>query len=308
MTERKAGGARDLLRTLVYALAIALLVRTLAFEPFNIPSGSMKPTLLVGDYLFVSKFSYGYSRFSLPFGLPLFSGRIFERMPKRGDIVVFKLPADNKTDYIKRVVGLPGDRLQMKDGVLYINGVQVHASSRTARSTTTREGRDVPEYRETLPDGRTHLTIDLTPNGAARQHARLRGAARPPLRDGRQPRQLAGQPVSSRCRLHAGREPDRPGRVHLLLHRRQRAPVLSLELAVGDPLRPASSVRSSRRAIPGAGPPRRAPPRLEAALGHAFADRTCSSEALTHASASGRHGRQRRTTSAWSSWATGCSA
>ena len=113
MTERKAGGARDLLRTLVYALAIALLVRTLAFEPFNIPSGSMKPTLLVGDYLFVSKFSYGYSRFSLPLGLPLFSGRILERMPKRGDVVVFKLPADNKTDYIKRVVGLPGDRLQM---------------------------------------------------------------------------------------------------------------------------------------------------------------------------------------------------
>jgi signal peptidase I len=164
MTERKAGGARDLLRTLVYALAIALLVRTLAFEPFNIPSGSMKPTLLVGDYLFVSKFSYGYSRFSLPFGLPLFSGRILERMPKRGDVVVFKLPADNKTDYIKRVVGLPGDRLQMKDGTLYINGVQATLEPHGTFDDDA-EGRDVPEYLEHLPDGRTHTTIDLTPNG-----------------------------------------------------------------------------------------------------------------------------------------------
>ena len=93
--------------------AIALVVRTFLFEPFNIPSGSMKPTLLVGDYLFVSKFAYGYSRYSLPLGLPLFSGRIFERLPKRGDVVVFKLPSDNKTDYIKRVIGLPGDRIQV---------------------------------------------------------------------------------------------------------------------------------------------------------------------------------------------------
>ena len=164
MTEHKAGGARDLLRTLVYALAIALLVRSLAFEPFNIPSGSMKPTLLVGDYLFVSKFSYGYSRFSLPFGLPLFSGRIFERMPKRGDVVVFKLPADNKTDYIKRVVGLPGDRLQMKEGVLYINGV---AATLEPHGTfyDDAEGRDVTEYLEHLPDGRVHETIDLVQNG-----------------------------------------------------------------------------------------------------------------------------------------------
>ena len=97
--------------------AIALVVRTFAFEPFNIPSGSMKPTLLVGDYLFVSKFAYGYSRYSLPLGLPLFSGRILERLPERGDVVVFKLPSDNKTDYIKRVVGLPGDRVQVHDGV-----------------------------------------------------------------------------------------------------------------------------------------------------------------------------------------------
>ena len=91
-------------------MLIALVVRTVAYEPFNIPSGSMVPTLLVGDYLFVSKFSYGYSRYSLPFGLPLFSGRILFHSPERGDVVVFKLPTDNSTDYIKRVIGLPGDR------------------------------------------------------------------------------------------------------------------------------------------------------------------------------------------------------
>ena len=117
MPERKSGGVRETLKTLVYAVAIALAVRTLLFEPFNIPSGSMKPTLLVGDYLFVSKFAYGYSRFSLPFALPLFSGRIFERLPRRGDVVVFKLPSDNRTDYIKRVVGLPGDHVQVRDGL-----------------------------------------------------------------------------------------------------------------------------------------------------------------------------------------------
>ena len=115
--------------------AIALVVRTFLFEPFNIPSGSMKPTLLVGDYLFVSKFAYGYSRYSLPLGLPLFSGRIFERLPERGDVVVFKLPSDNKTDYIKRVVGLPGDRIQVLQRHPHINGepVQLAAGRRVRR-------------------------------------------------------------------------------------------------------------------------------------------------------------------------------
>ena len=116
MPERKSGGIRETIKTLVYAVGIALVVRTFLFEPFNIPSGSMKPTLLVGDYLFVSKFAYGYSRYSLPLGLPLFSGRVFERHAERGDVVVFKLPSDNKTDYIKRVVGLPGDRVQVLNG------------------------------------------------------------------------------------------------------------------------------------------------------------------------------------------------
>src|SRR5690348_8374935 len=120
-SKKAQGGVLDTVKTVVYAVLIALAVRTVAYEPFNIPSGSMVPTLLVGDYLFVSKFSYGYSRYSLPFGLPLFSGRILFRPPERGDVVVFKLPTDNSTDYIKRVIGLPGDRIQMKGGNLLIN-------------------------------------------------------------------------------------------------------------------------------------------------------------------------------------------
>src|SRR5690242_6621792 len=123
--KKAAGGIVDTVRTIVYAVLIALFVRTVAYEPFNIPSGSMVPTLLVGDYLFVSKFSYGYSRYSLPFGLPLISGRIFFTPPKRGDVIVFKLPRDNSTDYIKRLIGLPGDRIQMKAGILNINDVPV---------------------------------------------------------------------------------------------------------------------------------------------------------------------------------------
>jgi signal peptidase I len=167
MTERKTGGVKETLRTLVYALAIALVVRTFAFEPFNIPSGSMKPTLLVGDYLFVSKFAYGYSRYSLPLSLPLFSGRILEQLPERGDVVVFKLPADNKTDYIKRVIGLPGDRVQVREGLLYINGVaaQIEPIGRFMEEIGGSQV-DAPLLRETLPDGPSHEIIDLTQNGA----------------------------------------------------------------------------------------------------------------------------------------------
>src|SRR5580693_3946435 len=113
------------IKTIIYAGLIAIVVRTVAFEPFNIPSASMEPTLLIGDYLFVSKFSYGYSRYSLPFGLPLMSGRLFFREPERGDVIVFKLPRDQSTDYIKRLIGLPGDRIQMKHGILYINDMPV---------------------------------------------------------------------------------------------------------------------------------------------------------------------------------------
>ena len=122
LARRKSGVLIENIKTIVYAGLIAIGIRTVAFEPFNIPSGSMIPTLLVGDYLFVSKFSYGYSHFSLPLSPPLFSGRIFGRLPERGDVAVFKLPRDTSQDYIKRIVGLPGDRIQMKAGQLYING------------------------------------------------------------------------------------------------------------------------------------------------------------------------------------------
>jgi len=164
MAERKAGGWRETLRTVIYAVAIALVIRTLAFEPFNIPSGSMKPTLLVGDYLFVSKYSYGYSRHSLPFSLPLFSGRLFGRLPERGDVVVFKLPSDNRTDYIKRVIGLPGDRIQVRNGVLHINGKPVRLEP--AGTFIEREGGrtiEAKRLRETLPGGRSHDILDITP-------------------------------------------------------------------------------------------------------------------------------------------------
>ena len=111
----------DNLKSILIAIFIALLIRSFIAEPFNIPSGSMKPNLLVGDFIFVSKWSYGYSKHSLPFSLPVIPKRIFSKMPKRGDVVVFKTPQDNRTDYIKRVIGLPGDKIQIKNGELIVN-------------------------------------------------------------------------------------------------------------------------------------------------------------------------------------------
>ncbi len=120
------GGIGETIKVIVQALLIALVIRTFLFQPFNIPSGSMIPTLLVGDYLFVSKYAYGYSRYlAFPFEPRSFTGRIFASQPKRGDVVVFKLPRDSETDYIKRVIGLPGDKIQMIEGRLYINGEMV---------------------------------------------------------------------------------------------------------------------------------------------------------------------------------------
>ena len=156
------GGFFETLRTIIYAVLIALVVRTVAYEPFNIPSGSMIPTLLVGDYLFVSKFSYGYSRYSFPFGPPIFEGRILEDEPTRGDVAVFKLPTDNSTDYIKRVVGMPGDKIRVHNGVLHINGKPVERRRIADFTLDNRFGaaRRVAQYVETLPNGKSYLTIE----------------------------------------------------------------------------------------------------------------------------------------------------
>lgn len=156
----------DTVKTVVYAIVIAILIRTFLFEPFKIPSGSMYPTLYVGDYLFVSKYTYGYSKHSMPFSIPLFEGRVWADMPNRGDVVVFKFPQDNKTDFIKRIIGLPGDRVQMKNGRLYINGEMVNRNEqddfviRDARGNAER----YHQYIETLPEGFEHTIIEVSDN------------------------------------------------------------------------------------------------------------------------------------------------
>ena len=118
----RESGWRETIKIVVHALILAMIVRIFFYQPFNIPSGSMKQTLLVGDYLFVSKLAYGYSRYSFPWGIVPISGRIFGAEPKRGDVVVFKLPRDNSTDFIKRVIGLPGETLEVRQKKVYING------------------------------------------------------------------------------------------------------------------------------------------------------------------------------------------
>ncbi|HEX5317782.1 MAG TPA: signal peptidase I [Stellaceae bacterium] len=161
LSKKKAsGGILETIKTVIYAVLIALIVRTVAFEPFNIPSGSMIPTLLIGDYLFVSKFSYGYSRYSLPLDLPLFHGRILQfRQPARGDVIVFRLPSDPSTDFIKRIVGLPGDRIQMKDSNLYINDQMMPRQKVSDLPCPDRVGEICQLYTETLPGNVQHPII-----------------------------------------------------------------------------------------------------------------------------------------------------
>ena len=161
--KRTSSSLLDNVKTIVFAGLIAIGIRTFLFEPFNIPSGSMIPTLLVGDYLFVSKYSYGYSRFSFPFSPALFSGRIFGSAPKRGDVVVFKLPLDNSTDYIKRIVGLPGDHVQMRQGQLYINN-QLVPRSPAGDCIAEDSGIRMVEkrYLEELPGGVKHYICKAT--------------------------------------------------------------------------------------------------------------------------------------------------
>ena len=161
-TASKTGGFRELVKTVVVAVLIALSIRTFAYEPFNIPSGSMKPTLLVGDYLFVSKMSYGYSRYSLPFAPPVIPGRVLFTEPERGDVIVFKKPSDTSTDFIKRLIGLPGDKIQVREGILHINGVAV--PRRAVEDFKVRDGfgrdRGLRQYVQTLPNGVQHLILE----------------------------------------------------------------------------------------------------------------------------------------------------
>src|SRR5688572_23237766 len=159
----------ELAKTVIYAGLIAIVIRTFLFQPFNIPSASMEATLLVGDYLFVQKLSYGYSRYTFPFGAwPVgdkMHGRFMGSQPTRGDVIVFKYPQDNSTDFIKRLIGLPGETVQMKEGRLYINGVIV-PRKRVADyvEMVGDEERRVPQYEETLPGGKTYFTLDRDTN------------------------------------------------------------------------------------------------------------------------------------------------
>ncbi len=157
MPKKKPSVLGETVRTVIYAVLIAFVIRVFAYEPFNIPSGSMMPTLLIGDYLFVSKFSYGYGRYSI-WGLPVIEDRILASEPERGDVAVFKLPRDNRTDYIKRVVGLPGDTIQVTRGILHINGEPVERRKVGTVRLASYGGyvQQVTEYIETLPNGREH--------------------------------------------------------------------------------------------------------------------------------------------------------
>jgi signal peptidase I len=161
---KTSGGIGETISVIIQALLLALVIRTFLFQPFSIPSGSMRPTLLEGDYLFVSKYAYGYSHHSFPFSPKIFSGRIWSGTPERGDVAVFKFPPNPEIDYIKRIIGLPGDKVQMKDGVLYINGeaVKREKTGQIENFDVTEVEQPVDVYRETLPNGVSYDTLDIS--------------------------------------------------------------------------------------------------------------------------------------------------
>ena len=165
-TEKKAGTFGETVSVIAQALLLALVIRSVFFQPFSIPSGSMRPTLLEGDYLFVTKWAYGYSRHSLPFSPNLFSGRIWGSDPERGDVAVFKFPPNPTVDYIKRIVGLPGDRIRMEAGALIINDVPVprQLTGQINNPDITEVEGPVDVYRETLPNGVSYDTLDIFQN------------------------------------------------------------------------------------------------------------------------------------------------
>ena len=150
-------------KTLIYALIIALIIRSFLIQPFYIPSSSMEPNLLVGDRIFVTKYSYGYSKHSLPFSPPIFKGRFNFKEPSRGDVVVFKTPSDNRTDYIKRLIGLPGDNIQFINSNLFLNNSEI-IKSRISKKDTIFCGKkeiDVFTFEEVLPNGKKYKTVYL---------------------------------------------------------------------------------------------------------------------------------------------------
>ena len=165
----KSGGNEtfEIIKTIFFALLIAFVLRVLLFQPFTIPSASMEPNLYEGDYIVVSKWSYGYSKHAIPFSPPVFEGRIFAQEPRRGDIVVFKLPRDNRTDYIKRLIGLPGDRVQMINNVLHINGEPVRDVVISQADAQNMYGMPIIKARETLPGGKTFTIQDYGPGNEA---------------------------------------------------------------------------------------------------------------------------------------------
>ena len=308
MAKKAPGGIGETLKTIVYAIVIALFIRTFFYEPFSIPSASMVPTLLVGDYLFVSKFSYGYSRYSLPLGLPLFSGRIFFNEPHRGDVVVFKLPCsfpqldsqtaavyqsrcDNTTDFIKRIVGLPGDKIQMKDGILNINGTPIKRDrlepyfySENGRTTT------YTQYIETLPNGYKHNIIEVSDDQPLDRtdeftvppgHYFMMGDNRDDSADSRDPTSGVGYVPAENI---VGRVPS----FLFYLDRRLCALVGSVEVAVHGAVRAFVLRHPLMEAAAGG------LDTLQATLGHRFAQKDLLIEALTHPSAIRRKGISRR--------------
>ncbi|MFM9941455.1 MAG: signal peptidase I [Hyphomicrobiaceae bacterium] len=167
-TSSPKAGWSDIGSLFTNALVIAFLIRVFLYQPFNIPSASMQSTLLIGDYLFVSKLSYGYSRYSFPLGFNLFNGRYFASEPKRGDVIVFKLPSDNSTDYIKRLIGLPGDKIEVRSGIVWLNDKEI--PRRAVSDFVHYRGPHlvrIPRFEEELPGGRKYLVLDEYPNAPA---------------------------------------------------------------------------------------------------------------------------------------------
>ena len=166
--EKTKTGSWETTKTVIYAVVLALIFRSFLFEPFHIPSGSMKANLLVGDYLFVSKYKYGYSRYSFPFGLGLFDGRIFADEPERGDVAVFRKPGHESVDFIKRVIGLPGDTIQMRNGVVYLNGEAIPkepVEDFRFHDEFLQSDMAIAQYEETLPSGLKYKVLDETTYG-----------------------------------------------------------------------------------------------------------------------------------------------